>query len=213
MVAAAAAVAAAEERLKAERGQWQAAESSLQAQNAAEVARLTAALESTTQELTTAKAEASTAAATAGTAAESLRGAQADLETETAARKAAQARADDAGAKLAAAEAKLEAALNAARTQSRYLIKLNRELKVIRATFDEISAAVALHGAVDMSGLLKVVSTSTMPPEEVRKAMAAVEGDASTRLAGLMDERKRLQNEIQVRSDIVWSAGVGSTVV
>ena len=84
----------------------------------------------------------------------------------------------------------------------RYLIKLNRELKVIRATFEEISAAVALHGAVDMSGLLKVVSTSTMPPEEVRKAMAAVEGDAATRLAGLMDERKRLQNEIQVRSDM-----------
>ena len=51
-------------------------------------------------------------------------------------------------------------------------------------------------------GLLKVVSTSTMPPEEVRKAMAAVEGDAATRLAGLMDERKRLQNEIQVRSDM-----------
>ena len=42
-----------------------------------------------------------------------------------------------------------------------------------------------------------------MPPEEVRKAMAAVEGDAATRLAGLMDERKRLQNEIQVRRDMV----------
>ena len=73
--------------------------------------------------------------------------------------------ASDSSTKLTAAESKLEGALNAAKTQSQYLLKLARELKQIRATFDEISVTVNLHGAVDMTSLL---SDFTSNPESLR---------------------------------------------
>jgi hypothetical protein len=195
--AAQAAVTAVEQKLDQERESWKQAEATLRETNAAEVKRINGELESQSAELSALKASAAAVAEARGDAVQSLKSAQKDLEMETAARKAAQARADDADGKLTTAEAKLQAALSAAKTQSQYLIKLARELKRIRATFDEISVTVNLHGAVNFGALQKLVTTSTMPAAEVAKAMASIETDAARRLPELMVERKRLQNEIQ----------------
>eukprot|EP01043_Picozoa_sp_COSAG02_P006962 COSAG02_NODE_204_length_29210_cov_36.596579_10_plen_742_part_00 len=201
---AAAAAAAAQEsitemenKLEQERQSWKQAEAALRETNAAELKRIQDKLDSQSTELSALQASAAAATAARGDAVQSLKSTQQDLETETAARKAAQARADDAAGKLAATDTKLQAALGAAKTQSKYLIKLARELKEIRATFDEISTVVALHRTVNFESVQKLVTTAAMPAVEVAKAMKSIETDAARRLPELMVERKRLQNEIQ----------------
>eukprot|EP01044_Picomonas_judraskeda_P001040 COSAG03_NODE_54_length_16022_cov_3.869811_6_plen_737_part_00 len=190
-------IAAMENKLEQERQTWKQAETMLRDANAADVKRLQDKLDSQSAELSALEASVAAAAEARGDAVQSLKSTRQDLETETAARKAAQARADDAAGKLATTDAKLQAALGAAKTQSQYLIKLARELKNIRATFNEISAAVALHRTVHFESVLKLVTTAAMPAPEVSKAMAGIETDAARRLPELMVERKRLQNEIQ----------------
>ena len=53
----------------------------------------------------------------------------------------------------------------------------------------------------------KALKTRELVLENRRLKQQLTRGDAAARLAGLMDERKRLQNEIQVRSD---AAAVGA---
>jgi hypothetical protein len=190
-------ITAMENKLELERQSWKQAEATLRDTNAVELKRIQDKLDSQSTELSALQASAAAATAARGDAVQSLKSAQQDLETETAARKAAQARADDAAGKLAASDAKLQAALGAAKTQSQYLIKLARELKRIRATFDEISTAVTLHRTVNFESVQKLVTAAAMPPVEVAKAMKSIETDAARRLPELMVERKRLQNEIQ----------------
>ena len=190
-------IAAMENKLQQERQSWKKAEMTLQDAHAADLKRIQDKLDSQSAELSALEASAAAAAEARGDAVQSLKSTRQDLETETAARKAAQARADDAASKLATTDAKLQAALGAAKTQSQYLIKLARELKTIRATFNEISAAVTLHRTVNFESVLKLVTAAAMPASEVAKAMAAIETDAARRLPELMVERKRLQNEIQ----------------
>lgn len=190
-------IAAMENKLEQERQAWKQSEATLRDTNALDLKRVQDKLDLQSSELSALQASAAAAAEARGDAVQSLKSVQQDLETETAARKAAQARADDAASKLATTDTKLQAALGAAKTQSQYLIKLARELKSIRATFDEISAAVALHRTVNFESVQKLVTSAAMPAVEVAKAMESIETDAARRLPELMVERKRLQNEIQ----------------